>query len=691
MNQPVALLLGVHAHQPVGNFPEVLDDAHARCYKPFLETLDEYPDFKFAIHFSGWLLQYLFDRYPQDMALLKRMVDRGQAEIFGGGDTEPVLASIPARDRIGQIQTLSARTQRLLGAVPQGAWLTERVWESLVVPALRDAGISMVTVDDYHFLCAGKTLNELAGYYTTEEEGRQLDLFPISEALRYRLPFALATEAVTFIEGLAQSERHAAAIYFDDIEKFGIWPETHEWVYGKGWLRQFIEGVLASPTIRTMHFETYRELERTRGVIYLPTASYMEMNEWTLPAEQAHHYARLVEEGKARGHYDDDKPFLRGGIWRNFLSRYSESNWMHRRMLSLSRRVEALSPEKRSARIIELLYQAQANDAYWHGLFGGLYLPHLRRAVFNAIVGLEAELNTLSAYPSRRSEDLDLDGHEEIFLQNGLLQIVVRQDNDAAIVEFDAYSLQHNFGDTLRRREEHYYRKMSQGGQAHAQGEGIASAHDRVRFKHPISPQDLQPDTRPRALFVDRWIADSGNHAVQPSYAINVSEPPEVIAFHAEVPGGYLRKQYEIADNRLLVKYIARSTTAARLETQVNIAMPSCDGFLGRYVFEGRIPGGFGNVLDLDTMSAITLEDGVLGGSIEILCSRPAKLTAAPHHTVSQSEDGFEKIMQAVTLNLVWEIEAGESDLLIAVEVTPEARQRADVTSAEVVATQQPA
>ncbi len=687
MNPPVALLLGVHAHQPVGNFPEVLDDAHARCYKPFLETLNEYPEFKFAIHFSGWLLQYLFDRCPQDMALLKGMVDRGQAEIFGGGDTEPVLAAIPARDRIGQIERLSARTQQLLGATPQGAWLTERVWESQVVPDLVDAGISMVTVDDYHFLCAGKALNELAGYYTTEEEDRRLDLFPISEGLRYRLPFATAPDAVSCIEGLAQSNCLAAAIYFDDIEKFGIWPETHEWVYGKGWLRQFIEGVLASPAIQTMHFGTYRQRERTRGVIYLPTTSYMEMNEWTLPAEQAHRYARLVQDEKARGHYELNKPFLRGGIWRNFLTRYSESNWMHRRMLSLSRRVEALAPVQRSTRIIELLYQTQANDAYWHGLFGGLYLPHLRRAVFNAIVGLEAELNTLTAPPVRESVDLDFDGHEEIFLRNGLLQIVVRQDNDAAIIEFDAYSLQHNFADTLRRREEHYYRKMFQGEQAHAQGEGIASAHDRVRFKHPIGAQDLQPDARPRALFVDRWITDNGHLAIQPSYVLNLSEPEEVIAFQADVPGGYVRKRYELSDGRLLVKYVARSTGPARLETQLNIAMPSCDGFLGRYVFEGQVPGGFGQVLDLDSMSAITLEDGVLGGSVEILCSRPAKLRAAPHHTVSQSEDGFEKIMQAVTLDLVWEMEAGESDLLIAVQVSPEARQRATGPLVEAVAT----
>ena len=56
MTRAVTLLLGVHAHQPVGNFPEVIEDAHRRCYKPFLETLNAYPDFRFAAHFSGWLL-----------------------------------------------------------------------------------------------------------------------------------------------------------------------------------------------------------------------------------------------------------------------------------------------------------------------------------------------------------------------------------------------------------------------------------------------------------------------------------------------------------------------------------------------------------------------------------------------------------------------------------------------------------
>ena len=227
MTQAVTLLLGVHAHQPVGNFPEVMADAHLRCYKPFLETLHAYPDFRFAAHFSGWLLDWLRERYPADMALLAAMVARGQVEMFSSGDTEPVLAAIPQRDRVGQLRTLNEKLTAWTGVRPTGAWLTERVWGSSVVPALAATGMTYVTVDDYHFLCTGKRSGELDGFYSTEEGGMRLDLFPISEALRYRLPFSPAHEVIGYLEDLAD-QGQAAAIYFDDIEKFGIWPETYE-------------------------------------------------------------------------------------------------------------------------------------------------------------------------------------------------------------------------------------------------------------------------------------------------------------------------------------------------------------------------------------------------------------------------------------------------------------------------------
>ena len=115
----------------------MLDDAHARCYRPFLHTLYRYP---------GVSLRRAFQRLAAGVSvraairktwqLLREMVERGQVEMFGGGDMEPVLAVIPARDRVGQINALSDRLARLTQQRPQGAWLTERVWEATLVPAL---------------------------------------------------------------------------------------------------------------------------------------------------------------------------------------------------------------------------------------------------------------------------------------------------------------------------------------------------------------------------------------------------------------------------------------------------------------------------------------------------------------------------------------------------------------------------
>ena len=668
MSHKVSLLLGVHAHQPVGNFSSVVDDAHARCYRPFLHTLSRYPSFHFAVHFSGWLLEQLLERYPEDMQLLREMVERGQVELFGGGDMEPVLAVIPARDRIGQVSALSDRLAQWTQHRPHGAWLTERVWEATLVPGLADAGIQYVAVDDYHFLCAGKSAEELTGYYTTEEDGRTLDLFPISEALRYRVPFAQAQETVKFIEDLGAHDRPAAAIYFDDIEKFGIWPETYNWVYERKWLEQFIEGVLSSSRIATAHFGDHRNAVRTRGIVYLPTTSYIEMNEWTLPAARAEAYAQLIKQEKAHGRYERDKAFLRGGIWKNFFSRYPESNWMHKRMLDLSARVAALPPQQRGGELTSLLYQAQANDAYWHGLFGGLYLPHLRRAVYNAMVNLETRLDRLQPRPRHEERDLDFDGRPEIFVRNGVLQMVVRDDAQAAIIELDAYSLGHNFADTLSRRAEHYYLKLSAEQQAHAQSDGIASAHDRVRFKHEISAEDIEPDTRPRGLFVDGWRAQRNGAAAALDYE-RVDIADDAMRFRSRLERGMVHKRIGLTDNRVTVNYRFEPACTGRFETRIDLAMPSCDGVLGRYVHEGQVPGGFGQRIEIESLTTLALEDALLGGFVEVLCSPPAHVIGQPHLTVSQSEDGFEKVMQAVTLTLAWEMEEPIQEIVVALEI----------------------
>ena len=676
MSASVSLLFGVHAHQPAGNFPEVIENAHARCYRPFLQALHAVPGFRFAIHCSGPLLDVLVERFPEDIRLLEDMVARGQVECFGGGDTEPVLAAIPDRDRRGQLRALAHRLAARFGEPPSGAWLTERVWEATVVPALVDCGIRYVTVDDYHFLCAGCEAADLDGYFETEEDGRTLALFPISEALRYRIPFAPAAETVAYLESLARPGAGAAAIYFDDIEKFGIWPETHEWVYGRAWLAEFLRGVLASKHIVTRTYRDFHSVYRTRGIVYLPTTGYIEMNEWTLPAPAAHRYADLVRHEKESGRYEQTKPFMRGGIWRNFLSRYPEANWMHKRMLALSARLAGL-PGPQDPALTRLLYLAQANDAYWHGLFGGIYLPHLRRAVYGALVALEAALDHSAPRVACSRTDLDHDGVDEIFLHTDSLQVIIRDDGRAAICELDCYALAQNFGDTMRRHAEHYHRAIVHGQSNVAPKAGIASAHDRVSFRHEFDAAEVVPDDNARSLFLDAWIAHDGERTPIDGYMLeDEGTGSPAVRFRAASGRAAIEKHVVVGADRLDVLYRVAAAAEGQFEVELDLAMPSCDGPGGHFLHAGAIRGGFGDSLALEETTELTLDDTFLGAAVKVSWNRQGRIFARPYHTVSQSEQGFERIMQSTTITLSWELGAGEHELGVTLAVMSHATRR---------------
>ncbi|WP_297481156.1 alpha-amylase/4-alpha-glucanotransferase domain-containing protein [Ferrovum sp.] len=647
MPKKIAFLMGVHAHQPVGNFPSVLADAHQRCYGPFLRLMARFPEFPFALHVSGWLLDQWLDHDPEDMELLKIMVRRGQAELFTAGYAEPVLAAIPEADRRGQVQFLSQRIHDCFGVEPGGSWLTERVWESSVVSALHRSGVRYVTVDDYHFLCAGVPAERLNGYFTTEEGGERLDIFPIAEGLRYRIPFTQANEVVSYLESMARDDRMEAAIYFDDIEKFGIWPETYEWVYEKGWLEQFIQGVLNSPFIEPMTYARYHAQNATRGPVYLPTTSYIEMNEWTLPAQAGEHYAHLVERARNEQTYGQDRPFLRGGIWRNFMMRYPEANHLHKRMLGLSARFHALPALQQTAERRRLLYETQANDAYWHGLFGGLYLPHLRRALYHALLQLEADLDRHHPRPALARYDLDLDGHEEIVLQNGQIQAIIAGNGPAHVLELDVYELAHNFADTLTRQREHYHAKVLMQPDV-PPSTGLSNPHNMVQFKHPLCAGDLVFDSTRRALFTD-YARRDGERCLLEYDEIRADETDSGVKFLGRTQGA--RKEISLLAQALLVRYEHPDPVFwSTLEIELNLVMPSCDGPAGRFEFNGEIPGGFGQDIELNGVTQLVLRDEVLGGGVTVGCNMPCRVTSRPCHSVSQSEAGFEKIMQAVTL-----------------------------------------
>ncbi|MFQ5481081.1 MAG: alpha-amylase/4-alpha-glucanotransferase domain-containing protein, partial [Thermodesulfobacteriota bacterium] len=445
----------IHNHQPAGNFDFVLEDAYRQSYWPFLKLLHGFSAIKMTIHNTGYLLDWIARVHPEYIELLSLMVNRGQVEIMGGGFFEPILAVIPDNDRAAQIGMMSDRIEELFGVRPTGLWLAERVWEPTLPTSLNKAGVDYVLVDDFHFIKAGLRRAELGGYYITEDRGRAVKIFPGSEALRYLIPFHTVPELKAHLQGLGGKLKGGnAAIYGDDGEKFGVWPGTHKLVFKDGWLKRFFEMIQETGDVTPITLGEYALREKPLGRVYLPTCSYMEMGEWSLPAGAGRDYGRLMESLKDK---KESKRFIQGGTWRGFFAKYPESNWMHKRMLMASallekKRAENTLPKETLRKAAESLYASECNDAYWHGIFGGLYLPHLRTEVYKNILTCESVLMTGDEVGTcAESLDVDADGLPELIISSGDSRLFMSPEFGGAAFELDSLFLGLNAMNVLTR------------------------------------------------------------------------------------------------------------------------------------------------------------------------------------------------------------------------------------------------
>ncbi len=468
-------VFGVHNHQPLGNFDQVIMKLTEESYYPFLKKAWEYPHFRFSLHVSGILLTWWERKHPKVFELLGKLIDRGQVEPVCGGFFEPVLVAIPREDRKEQILRHKDYLKQNFGQTPVGLWLTERVWEQALVEDLVALGIKYVVVDDRHFIVSGFEKKDLYGYYYTEAEGRRLAVFPIDETLRYAIPFWPVEQLAQYLQNIA-FRGGELAIYFDDGEKFGVWPGTKKWVFEEGWLDKFLRALLNWQEEGRIEIYTFAEvLEKipAKGLAYLPTASYAEMEEWALPAQKILELMELEERLKPEK--TKFVPFIRGGHWRNFFVKYPESNYLHKRTYQVSAlsRGPHFDPEAR----LDLL-AAQCNDPYWHGIFGGLYLPHLRQAVWTKLLSAEAKLRAQQK-ATFLVEDIDLDGKEELMFLSKRAVMTFKPSYGGHLIEWSSLKTFHNYQNVLTRRFEAYHEAIKHPPQESEppEAEGIFSIH----------------------------------------------------------------------------------------------------------------------------------------------------------------------------------------------------------------------
>jgi hypothetical protein len=635
---PLRFVFGLHLHQPVGNFDQVFAQHVEDVYRPLLERLTDRSFFPAVLHLSGPLLEWLEAHEPGYLDQLGRLASDGHLEILLAGLYEPILASLPRADRVEQIRWMAEAVQRRFGVTARGLWLTERVWEPELAADLATAGVDYALVDDRHFLATGFAPERLHAPLWTESDGKRVALFSIDERLRYLIPFRPPEETAQYFREL-RAAGHRLAVLADDGEKFGGWPGTKSWVYEQGWLDRFISTVwdlINAGEVRLSRLDDALAEVPSNGIAYLPTASYREMEAWSLPAPAALRLARLERDLGEERMAGPDGALVRGAHWRNFLVKYPESNRMHKKMQALSALCRRRGDPPAARRAIG---RAQCNDAYWHGVFGGLYLPHLREAIWRQLALAEAEL--------RRSKglayevlDFDGDGHDELWVHSDAFSAVVGLARGGALEEYTRFASGVNHANVLTRRLESYHELALERAAAHA-GEadgGTASIHKieagiRLEARPPLDAED-------RALLVERILP--GDLALD-RYA---SGDYQTVVSWARTPAAHAVRRRGGA----LEVTLALEAGHRRLEKVIRFERSG--GIEVRYRWDPAI-GTEGDRFTTELSVFGTLEPS----------APEAEVWRHAVETVAKSERGLDRTRQGESITLRWPVSLGAAGL----------------------------
>jgi alpha-amylase len=357
------------------------------------------------------------------------------------------------------------------------------------------------------------------------------------------------------------------------------------------------------------------------------------MEGWSLPADQAVRLAAIEEDMGKERIAGPDGALLRGSHWRNFLVKYSESNRMHKKMLALSaltrRRGDPVGPRRAVGR-------AQCNDAYWHGVFGGLYLPHLREGIWRQLATAEGELRAGEAL-AHEVLDIDYDGRDEIWVHSSRFSAIVVPHRGGAIEEYTIFGTGRNYADSLTRRREAYHRLGVEAEPEHRDATTVDDAAPSIHdLEHGLRVDELPPvDLDDRAMFVDRML------------------PPRLGA------DDYARADYQP------VASWARASLAATVSVDgeaIEIVMT------GRFGFEKRIRFDADGSLSVSWAwdSADFPADALFAPEISL--ARPLVIRAEPDvqalwrypiETVAKSERGLDRTVQGESMTPIWRARLG--------------------------------
>ncbi len=634
------LVFIVHNHQPVGNFDYVIREAFEKSYKPFIDLVYDlyYP--RVCFHFSGILYEWIEKNEPLYIEKIKEMVKRNQIEILSGGYYEPILGVIPERDRVSQIKKLSSYIEKRFGFTPRGLWLTERVFNPLLPKTLNESGIEYTFVDDTHILTSGVKENEVNDYFITEYDGKEAGIFVINHNLRYLIPYKEPYKTIEYINSFDRG----IFVMADDGEKFGLWPKSFELVYEKKWLYNFFE------TIKNSNIEMVRlvDIERKpKKLIYIPNTSYFELSQWVLLPNDSNR----IEEIRNSLNYEDRK-FLRGGFFDNFFTKYRQSNLIHKRSYYVSKVVA----DNYDFEAENYLHMAQCNCGWWHGVFGGIYLPHIRHAIYeNLLKAQKIIFNKNEKGIILEKFDLDKDGNEEIIIETKNNFFILSPSYSGSIIEFSSKRRFVNYSLIMERKEEAYHLKPPRDINGNIinlpVNNFIYDWHNRLSLlDHFVHHENSLND------FYSVRYGEQGDFIPQVyDYKIEFNDISSKIRFFRSGFAWFYDKKVNFDVEKTL--YINKEIDGFK----VSYKIVNKSSLNSRFKFVSELVFAFSHInvaplKEINNCREYIFRDNVRG-DIKLTIGKDATLWFFPIETVSNSEAGVEKTYQGSVVSIVFDKE----------------------------------
>ncbi len=627
--------MAMHFHQPVGNFKEVFERVYQRCYRPFLEFLPYYPEIKLAIHISGSLLDYFKQEHPEILDHIKEMVSKGQIEIMGGSYYEPILPAIPPKDMSGQTQIMTKALKDEFGSIPKGMWIPERVWHPDLSNLLYKASMRYCILDDTHFLLSGVRKEDTDDFYFTGKKTERVAVFSSDKMLRYTIPFKDPKKTIDYFKKIAMKKKNPLLVYADDVEKFGEWPGTYEWVYTKGWLKRFFDMLMKNRDwIKLVKPSDYLKQHKHKKHIEIQEGAYEEMMEWA------------------------------GGPWSNFLKKYPEADHMYKKMQYVSSKCrEFAKTHKKNKDDIHWskieLYRGQCNCGYWHGVFGGLYMYHLRSAIYNHLIAAEniidkVKHNNEADWTEVKEFDFDGDGTNEFVVENKNISCYFDAEEGAALKELDYRPICANIVNTIARRKESYHRN-SKAVEPSLGEKLVYDKYPRYSLRNYFIPEETKRDDFANASFKDDGNFANGAYEAQKKAdgvafkrAFAVSGVEVELVKDITVKSGWVEAEYKI--KKLRAKKLDRL-----FGVEFNLTLPYLNSDRYRYFSDADVLGTLNTKGALHDTAAFGILDSGAEFETKLNFSKNAKaLWYFPVETISQSQIAYQLNHQCVCVFGMW-------------------------------------